>query len=84
MQLLNLVKKDRYFLKILKWRHKLFWDYKQQNLVSYFINNGAKMFILHRLKISEKIEIEHVFQSKAFFHLSGNLHLHTSYLSTFK
>ena len=37
---------------------------------------------LYGLKISEKIEIEHVFQSKAFFHLSSNLH--TSCLSAFK
>lgn len=40
------------------------------------------MFILHRLKISENIEIEHVLQSKAFFHVSGNLH--TSCFSAFK
>ena len=65
--------KDHYFSKILKWQHKLVWDYKQGKLVSYFLNNAAKI-CLYGLKISEKIEIEHVFQSKTFFHLSGNLH----------
>ena len=64
--------KDRNFLKILKWQHKLDRDYKQGKLVSYFLNNAAKT-CLHGLKISENIEIEHIFQSKAFFHLSGNL-----------
>ena len=64
--------KDRYFLKILKWQHKLVRDYKRGMLVSYFLNNAAKT-CLYGLKISENIEIEHIFQSKAFFHLSGNL-----------
>ena len=41
-------------------------------MVSYFLNNAAKTG-LHELKISENIKIEHVIQSKAFFHLSGNL-----------
>ena len=72
--------KDRYFLKILKWQHKLVRDYKQGKLVSYFLNNAAKTCI-YRWKISENIEIGHVFQSRAFFHLSSNLH--TSCLSTF-
>ena len=73
--------KDRYFLKILKWQHKLVRDYKRGMLVSYFLNNAAKT-CLYGLKISENIEIEHIFQSKAFFHLSGNLH--TSCFSVFK
>ena len=73
--------KDRYFLKILKWQHKLVRDYKRGKLVSYFLNNAAKT-CLYGLKISENIEIEHIFQSKAFFHLSGNLH--TSCFSAFK
>ena len=34
------------------------------------------------LKISENIEIEHVFQFKAFFHITSNLH--TSCFSAFK
>ena len=73
--------KDHYFLKIMKWQHKLVRDYKWRMLVSYFLNNAAKT-CLYELKISENIEIEHVFQSKAFFHLSGNLH--TSCFTTFK
>ena len=72
--------KDRYFLKIPKWQHKHVRDYKRGKLVSYFLNNAAKT-CLYGLKISQNIDIEHVFQSKAFFHLSSNLH--TSCLSTF-
>ena len=72
--------KDCYSLKIPKWQHKHVRDYKRGNLVSYFLNNAAKT-CLYGLKISEKIDIEHVFQSKAFFHLSSNLH--TSCLSAF-
>ena len=41
-------------------------------MVSYFLNNAAKTCI-YGLKISENIEIGHVFQSRAFFHLSINL-----------
>ena len=58
--------KDRYFLKILKYQHKLFRDYKLGKLVSYFLNNAVKT-CLYKLKTSKNIEIEHVFQSKAFF-----------------
>ena len=65
--------KDRYFLKIPKWQHKLVRDYMRGKLVSYFLNNAAKT-CLYGLKFSESIEIEPVFQSKAFFHLSSNLH----------
>ena len=72
--------KDRYFLKILKWWRKLVRDYKRGKLVSYFLNNAAKT-CLYGLNISENIEIEHIFQSKAFVHLSGNLH--TSCFSAF-
>ena len=72
--------KDRYFLKIPKWLHKLVRDYKRGNLVSYFLNNAAKT-CLYWLKVSENIEIQHAFQSKTFFHLSSNLH--TSCLSAF-
>ena len=63
--------KYRYFLKIPKWLHKLFRDYKRGQLVSYFLNNVAKT-CLYSLKLSENIEIENIFQSKAFFHLSSN------------
>ena len=63
--------KDRYFLKIPKWQHKLVRDYKRGKLVSYFLNNAAKT-CLHGLKI----------QSKVFFHLGSNLR--TSCLSAFK
>ena len=59
-------KKYRYSLKILKSQHKPVWEYKGGKLVSYFVNNAAKT-CLYGLKVSENIEIEHVFQSKAFF-----------------
>ena len=60
--------KDRYFLKIPRWQHKLVRDYKRRKLVSYFRNNAAKTWLcLYGLNISENIDIEHVFQSKAFF-----------------
>ena len=70
-------KKDCYILKIPEWLHKPFWDYKPGKLVSYFLNNAAKR-CFYWLKISENIEIEHVFQSKVFFYLD------TSYLSSFR
>ena len=60
-------------------QHKLVRDYKRGNLVSYFLNNATKTY---RLNFTENIEIEHVFQSKVFLHLSSNLR--TSCLSTFK
>ena len=66
--------KDRYFLKISKWHHKLVQNYKRGKLVSNFLNDAGKTS-LYGLKISENIEIEHVFQSKAFLHLSSNLHI---------
>ena len=72
--------KDRYFWKIPRWQHKLVRDYKQRKLVSYFLNVAAKT-CLYGLKISGNIDIEHVFQSKAFFRLSSNLD--TSCVSTF-
>ena len=65
--------KDCYFLKIPEWQHKLVWIYKRGKLVSNFLNNGPKS-CLYGLKISENMEIEHVFQFKAFFHITGNLH----------
>ena len=71
---------DRYFLKIPKWQQKLDRDYKRGKFVFYFLNNAAKT-CLYGLKISESIEIEHVFEPKTFFHLSNNLH--TSCLSAF-
>ena len=51
---LAVLKKDRCFLKIPKWQHKLARDYKRRKLVSYFLNNGAKA-CLYGLKISENI-----------------------------
>ena len=54
--------KDCYFLKILKWQHKLVRDYKRGKLVSYFLKNAAKTS-LYWLKISGNNEIEHIFQS---------------------
>ena len=35
-------------------------------MVYHFLNNAGETY-LHGLKISENIDIEHVFQSKAFF-----------------
>ena len=70
--------KNRYFLKISKWQHKLVRDCKRGKLVSYFVNNAAKT-CLYGLKILDNIEIKHVFQSRVFFQLSSNLH--TSCLS---
>ena len=56
---------DCYFLKIPKWQNKLVRDSKWGKLVSYFLNKAAKT-CLNGLKISENVEIGHVFQSKAF------------------
>ena len=67
------LKKDCYFLKIIKQQYKLVRNFKRGKLVSYFPNNAAKT-CLYGLKISENIEIKQAFQSKDFFHLSGNLH----------
>ena len=75
------LKKIVIFLVILRWQHKLVRDYKRGKLLFYFLNNAAKI-CSYGLKTSENIEIEHVFQSKAFFHLSGNFH--KSCLSAFK
>ena len=61
--------------------HKLVRNYKRGKLFTYFLNNAAKTR-LYGLEISENIEIEHVFQSKAFFHLTSNIH--TSCFSAFK
>ena len=73
--------KDHYFLKIPTWQHKLVRDYKRGKLVYYFLNNAGKI-CLYGPKISENIEIEHVFQPKLFFRFSSNLHI--SCLSAFK
>ena len=68
------------YLKILKWQHKLVRHYKRRKLVSYFLNDAAKT-CLYWLKISEAIDIEHAFESKAFSYLSSNIH--TSLFSAF-
>ena len=73
--------KDRQFFKISKWQHKFARDCKRGNIVYYFPNNAGKTCI-YGPKISENIEIEHVFQPKAYFHFSRNLN--TSCFSTFK
>ena len=52
--------KDRYFLKIPKWQHKLVWENKRGKL---FLMG----YVYMGLKSSENIEIKHAFQSKAFF-----------------
>ena len=84
----DLVRVDLAVLKIIVifWRFQngsinFFWNYKQGKLVSNFLINGPKT-CLYGLKISENIEIEHVFQFKAFFHITSNLH--TSCFSAFK
>ena len=58
--------KNFYFLKILKWQHKLVRDNKQGKLVSYFLNNAAKT-CLYKLKIWENIEIEHILIKNQMF-----------------
>ena len=73
--------KDRYLLKFPKKQHKLVPNCKQGKLVCYFLNNAVKTW-LYALKISENIEMEHVFQSKTFFHVTSNLY--TSCISAFK
>ena len=73
--------KDCYFLKISKWQHRLVKDNKQGEFVSYFLNNAPKT-CLYGLKISENIEIKHVFQSKSFLHFISNLYI--GCLSAFK
>ena len=50
-------------------------------MASYFLDNAAKTGS-YGLKISKNIEINHVFQSKSFFHHSN--FLHKSCLSVFK
>ena len=50
-----------------------------RKVVSHFLNNATNT-CLYGLTISENVE--HAFQSKVFFHLSGNLH--TCCFSTFK
>ena len=67
-------------VSFLGFQNELARDYKQGNLVSYFLNNTANT-CLYGLKISENIEIGHFFQSGTFFHLSSNLH--TSCVSAF-
>ena len=71
--------KDRYFLKIPKWEHKL-WECKRGKLVTYFLNDTVKTCSFE-LKISENILIKHAFESKVFLHLSNTLH--TSCLKAF-
>ena len=63
--------KDRYFFKIPKWQHKLIQKYKRGKLASYFLDNAVKT-CSYELKISENIEIKHVFQSKSIFHHSNS------------
>ena len=43
--------KDRYFLKIPKWQHKLALDYNQGKVPYYFVNNAPKT-CLYGLKYS--------------------------------
>ena len=52
---------------------KLFCEYKQDKLVFYFVNNVKTCS--SRLKILDKTEIKHVFQSKPLYHLSSTLSL---------
>ena len=66
--------KDRYFLKIPNWQHKLFRECKRAKLASCFLDNAAKTRS-YELKSSENIEIKHVFQSELFFHHSNFLYI---------
>ena len=53
----------------------IFWVVTARYLVAtarYLVVTGAKTY-LYGLKTSENIKIEHVFQSKAFFHLQQKL-----------
>ena len=79
----NPAKVDLMVLKMIVnfWRFQNGRHYKRGKLVSYFLNNAAKT-CLYELRISEKIEIGHFFQSRIFFRLGSNLH--TSCLSAFK
>ena len=65
--------KERYFLKIPKWQHKLIREYKRRKLASYFLDNAAKTYF-YGPKISENFKMNHVFQSKSFFNHSSFLH----------
>ena len=61
--------KDHYFLKTSKYQHELVQEYKWEKYAYHFLDNAAKT-CSHRLKISENIEIKHVFQSRSFFFVS--------------
>ena len=64
----SIPKKYRYFFKIPKWQHKLDRDNRRGKSVPYFLNINAKS-CLYGLKISENIDIERVFEYRAFSHL---------------
>ena len=49
------ISKGKSVYKIPKWQHELAQYYKQEKLVSYFLNNAANTY-LYGLKISENIE----------------------------
>ena len=55
--------KNRYFLKIPNWQYKFIWKDKRGKLACYCLDNAAKT-CSYELKISENIEIKHVFQFK--------------------
>ena len=57
---------DRYYLKIAKSQHKHAQENKRGRWITYFLDNTAKT-CSYRPKISENLEIKHVFQSKSFF-----------------
>lgn len=59
----ELSEKCHYFLKITKQQHKLVQ-------ITGVLNTKAKT-CLYGLNVSEKIKIEHFFQSKAFLHLTS-------------
>ena len=66
--------KDCYFFKIPKRQHKFIWEYKQGKLASYFLDHVATTCSFE-LKISENVEIKHIFQSKSFFYHSSFLQI---------
>ena len=51
-------------------------------ILGQFSQKYILLTIFYGMKISDKIEIRHFFQSRIFFHLSSNLH--RSWLSAFK
>ena len=65
--------KDLHFLKISKGQHKL---------ISYFLNNAARIYS-YGLKVSENIEIKHIFQSTVYISVTVSIKVGSEPLSLF-